>query len=207
MQSENLLAPFTIFVHDFQNSYPNRLMSNSWSILTHPRRLLLLLTTGAAGIVVYSVMKHKKKQSPKPEMSSAPKNNVSSKPNEEEIEQKTVEVCETTNNQITDSSVVGESFEFDEKNVQKKQKNDEVFLNNHQQSSSVEPKIREIDSVANEDTASVVVTDQVDSGTIVENSIVVDTMVEPEKNHDKSWSDLMDEEEQEKVRNFTMYYY
>ena len=45
MQSENLLAPFTIFVHDFQNSYPNRLMSNSWSILTHPRRLLLLLTT------------------------------------------------------------------------------------------------------------------------------------------------------------------
>ena len=69
------MAPFTIFVHDFQNSYPNRLMSNSWSILTHPRRLLLLLTTGAAGIVVYSVMKHKKKQSPKPEMSSAPKNN------------------------------------------------------------------------------------------------------------------------------------
>ena len=105
------MAPFTIFVHDFQNSYPNRLMSNSWSILTHPRRLLLLLTTGAAGIVVYSVMKHKKKQSPKPEMSSAPKNNVTSKPNEEEIEQKTVEVCETTNNQITDSSVVGESFE------------------------------------------------------------------------------------------------
>ena len=182
-------------------------MSNSWSILTHPRRLLLLLTTGAAGIVVYSVMKHKKKQSPKPEMSSASKNNITSKPNEEEIEQKTVEVCETTNNKTTDSSVVGQSFEFDEKNVQKKQKNDEVFLNNHQQSSSVEPKIREIDSVTNEDTASVVVTDQVDSGAIVENSIVVDAMVEPEKNHDKSWSDLMDEEEQEKVRNFTMYYY
>ena len=174
-------------------------MSNSWSILTHPRRLLLLLTTGAAGIVVYSVMKHKKKQSPKPEMSSAPKNNVTSKPNEEEIEQKTVEVCETTN-KTTDSYVVGQSFEFDEKNVQKKQKNDEVFLNNYQQlSSSIEPIIREIDSVTNEDTASVVVGNQVDCGTIVENSIVVDTMVEQEKKHDKSWSDLMDEEEQEKV--------
>ena len=176
-------------------------MSNSWSILTHPRRLLLLLTTGAAGIVVYSVMKHKKKQSPKPEMSSAPKD-INSKPSEEEIEQKTVEVCETITNNTTDSSVVEQSF--DEKNVQKKQQNDKVF---HQQlSTSVEPKIREIDSVTNDDISSVVA-DQVDSGAIVENSIVVDTMVEPEKNHDKSWSDLMDEEEQEKVRNFTMYYY
>ena len=161
-------------------------MSNSWSILTHPRRLLLLLTTGAAGIVVYSVMKHKKKQSPKPEMSSAPKNN--SKPSEE-IEQKTVEVCETT---TTDSSV---EQSFDEKNVQKKQL-DEVFLI-HQQLSSVEPKIREIDSVIN-DTSSVA--DQVD-GAIVENSIVVNTMVEPEEKHEKSWSDLMEEEEEEeKVR-------
>ena len=182
-----MLAPFTIFFHDFQNLWPNCLMSNSWSILTHPRRLLLLLTTGAAGIVVYSVMKHKKKQSPKPEMSSAPKNN--SKPSEE-IEQKTVEVCETT---TTDSSV---EQSFDEKNVQKKQQLDEVFLI-HQQLSSVEPKIREIDSVIN-DTSSVA--DQVD-GAIVENSIVVNTMVEPEEKHEKSWSDLMEEEEEEeKVR-------
>lgn len=67
-----------------------RLMSQSWSILTHPKQLLLLLTAGTAGIVLASAMvaKKGKKGSPKSEVSSA----TSKKSNE----QKTVEVCEKT---------------------------------------------------------------------------------------------------------------
>ena len=67
-------------------------MSQPWTVLTHPRQLLLLLTAGTAGLILASVMvaKKSKKKSPKPEVSSAVKD-----ANPKATEQKTIEVCET----------------------------------------------------------------------------------------------------------------
>lgn len=141
-------------------------MSHSWSILTHPRQLLLLLTAGTAGVVLYSAMvaKKNKKKSPKPEVSSACNGVENSEQNSSNSadKQKTVEVLETTSKP---TDIVIPAAAISEDYVDSSEKVCEI--------KSEKVETTEINS---------------DAVKVIENG---------EETHNKSWSDLIEEEKNE----------